>query len=269
MARFRAAIISDVHYGPDIRDKLGTKAPRLMNAFIKAAKNYAPDMIIDLGDRISAQNEDDDLKHLKSYCDHFNEVATPYHGVIGNHDDKNMTRELHAFFAGIPAQSYSIDEGGYHLVFWSPTRFVSPEIGIHIDQESIDWLRDDIAATDKPVLVFSHVPLDNLEEEGHRDVDKYFFWTQGDEVRRVLEDSGKVIMSMAGHRHRDRHREINGIHHITINSMVDTWKQHYRVPRGTYAFLEVTDDRILIQVKGKTPRVYDLKPKDTAPVPKV
>ena len=265
MARFRAAIISDVHYGLDIKDKLGTKASRLMTAFMKAVRNYAPAMIIDLGDRISAVSPEEDEKHLKSYSEHFNDVATPLHGVIGNHDDKNMTRAEHTAMIGTPASSYSIDKDGYHLVFWSPNRYVTPDKGIFIDQESMDWLENDLAETDKPVLLFTHVPLDNIGDEGHCNIDKYFFWTEGEEIRKILEDSGKVLLCMTGHRHRDRHREINGIHYVTINSLVDTYREHYRVPRGTYAFLEVEGDQITIEIKGKTPRVYNLNKNEDKP----
>lgn len=267
MARFRAAIITDVHYGTDKKDKLGTKAPRLTRTFLKAAIGFNADSIIDLGDRIEEETREKDRENLKSYCAIFKQTAIPYHGVIGNHDDKNMSRAEHAEICKIPEKSYTFDYKGYHLVFWNPNRYVSRDHGIHIDQESMDWLKETLGKTDKPVILSTHVPLDNLDDEETQDIYKYFFWTEGKEIRNILEDAGNVILCLSGHRHRDRHREINGIHYITINSLVDTWKKHYRVPRGTFALMEVSDDRILIDIKGKTPKTYNLTPKSDAPKP--
>jgi len=257
MAKLRAAVITDAHYGFDIKDKLGSKAPKLMEHFAKAVNKFDPDVVIDMGDRVSAKSAESDRHYMQEYRKHFNDIAARYECVVGNHDIKNLSRGENEEIMDRPATSYSKDIGGYHLVFWSPKVLIDDD-GIDIHDEDFDWLRDDLAATDKKVIMFSHVPLDNLDGEELNPYTRYFFWTQGEQVRQILEDAGNVVLCMAGHRHRNRHREINGINYITQQSLTSTWKKHYRVPSRTYSFLEADDDKITIDLQGKTNKTYEI-----------
>lgn len=263
MATLRAAILTDVHYGFDIKDKLGSKAPRLMRHFAKAVGKFAPDLIVDIGDRVSARSEESDRDYMQRYRAHFNEIAAPLESVLGNHDIRHLSRAENEKIMGNPSSSYTKDVGGYHLVFWNP-RIRVDESGIALEKADMDWLKNDLAATDKRVILFSHVPLDNLDGEETAQVTKYFFWTQGEQVRKILEDAGNVALCLHGHRHANRHREINGIHYVTQQSLTSQWKEKYRVPSCTYAFLEANDNTITIRLMGKTRTVYNLELKPAA-----
>ncbi len=263
MAKLRAAVITDIHYGFDTKDKLGSKAPKMMEQFIKAVNKYDPDCVVDMGDRVSATSEEDDRKYMKQLKDQFNQVAAPVYSVIGNHDLKNLGRKGNEEIMGNPGDSYTKDIGGYHLIFWNPKINVTKR-GIELKEESIDWLRDDLAKTKKPTILFSHVPLDNLGQEGHEPITKYFFWTQGSRVRKIMEDAGNVILCMGGHRHRNRHREIKGIHYITQQSFTSQWKAHYRIPSRTYSFLEAEDGKLTVKLQGKFKKTYELEPRPMA-----
>ncbi len=260
MAKLRAAVITDIHYGFDIKDKLGSKAPRLMEAFVKIVNKYAPDFIADMGDRISAKDKKEDLKYLKALKEHFNEAAAPVYSVIGNHDFKNISREDNEEIMRNPSSSYTKDIGGYHLIFWNPKIKITDD-GIEVAEESITWLQKDLAKTKKPAILFSHVPLDNLNGEERAEVKKYFYWTQGSRIRKIMEDAGNVILCMGGHRHRNRHREINGIHYITQQSFTSQWREKYRIPSGTFSFLEAEDGKLTVELQGKFSKTYNLKPK--------
>lgn len=260
MAKLRAVVITDIHYGFDIKDKLGSKAPRLMEVFVKAVNKYAPDCVIDMGDRISARSKDDDRHYMKSLKAHYNKLAAPVYTVIGNHDIRYLERDENERIMGTPAHSYGKDIGDCHLVIWNP-KYRAGATGIELEQTDIEWLESHLAKIAKPVILFSHVPLDNEGDEGLEPVSRYFFWTQGAQVRKIMEDSGNVILCMAGHRHRDCHKEINGIHYVTQQSFTNQWREHYRIPSRTFSFLELDDDKITIRLEGKFKKTYELGPR--------
>lgn len=260
MAKLKAAFITDVHYGIDSGAKLGSKAPRLVKAFIKAVNKFAPDVIIDGGDRVSARNEADDRRYMTEYKQQFNEAAAPVESLIGNHDFKNLGRKGNEEIMGNPATSYSRDVGGYHLVFWNPSVEVKKD-GLHLDEEDIEWLRRDLAATSKKTILFSHVPLDNDGDDNAKKstqwIDGRFYYSEGERVRKVLEDAGNVVLCMHGHRHRNRHRELNGIHYITQQSFTHQWQEKYRVPSRAFSLIEADDEKLTVRLQGKVKKTYE------------
>ncbi|HTK85139.1 MAG TPA: metallophosphoesterase [Patescibacteria group bacterium] len=258
MDKVRFAVITDIHYGPDAGAKYGSKSAKLLDVFTKAAAGYGLDCIVDMGDRVTAHSHDEAVKNMQDVKAQFNKVAVPTYSVIGNHDLLHMTREENEQVMGSPGTSYSRDVKGYHFVFFNPPLDLSHN-GLHMTQEELDWLEKDLASTDKPTIVFSHVPLDNDEADNKsgRAASKsdrlYFFYPEGPQVREIMEKSGKVIMAMAGHRHTNRYREINGIHYITQQSLVQAYEKHYRKPHRAWSVIELDDDKITVKLKGRAP----------------
>ena len=157
-----------------------------------------------------------------------------------------------------------------------------------ITQKDIDWLKNDLANTNNPTVIFSHVPLDNVSEERQKreqenandnntdenSIDlasRFGYPKKGGTIRRILEKSNKVILAMSGHIHANRYREINGIHYITQQSLTSTYQQHYLVPSSTFSFLDLSDGKITVRLKGKASitidnklqKTYKLTPKQT------
>lgn len=256
MGKVRFSVITDIHYGFDVGNKLGSKAPRLMESFAKAVNKFNPDCVVDMGDRVSCRNRETDMDWARKLKGQFNAIAAPVHHIIGNHDAKFMTREDNAEITGSPGTSYSHDYKGHRLVFWNPSVSIRRPDGLTIEPEDMQWLRDELANTDKPVILFSHVPLDNdppdLEEEmkSFSGVAGRFYYRQGSDVRKVLEDAGNVILCMAGHRHTKRHKEINGIHYITQPSFTGAWNGTRR-PMGTHAQVEIENGNISVRLHGR------------------
>lgn len=265
MAKLRLAVVTDIHYGPDIGNKMGTAAPRLLDRFTAAVNKYNPDCVVDMGDRFSCRNPDTDIANLRKVKEHFNAVAAPVHHVIGNHDVRFITRADNEDITGSPATSYSRDYNGYHLTFWNPNVRIGTNDGLVLSAEDIEWLRNDLASTDKPVILFSHVPLDNDPQDYDDEVREYtngiagrFYYKQGQVVRQMLEECGKVILCMAGHRHTKRHRDINGIHYITQQSLTSAYSK--RSAYGAFSFVEIDDAKIDIRMQGRDRKGFVLTP---------
>lgn len=292
MAGLKAAIITDIHYGRDVAAKLGTKAPRLLEAFVKAANNYrgrGVDIVVDMGDRITAYQDDDPetvKDNMRTVCTYFNRLAAPVCSINGNHDINYLSRAENAAITGSPAESYSRDAGGWHLVFFNPSGDKGTGGALNVTAEDLEWLRQDLAATDRRTIVFSHVPLDNVAEgraiaESEKLYDdtgqevspknaqyrnmiagRFGYPEQGAAIRKIMEDSGKVALCMSGHIHGNRRRDLNGVAYITQQALTHEHRKFYRVASGTYSLLEADDERIVIHLKGKVRKDYviDLPP---------
>ena len=136
-----------------------------------------------------------------------------------------------------------------------------------MEPEQLEWLRRDLASTDKRCILFSHQSID-------------FRLKNGEEVRRVLEEENrragrrKVVLAFSGHDHSNYNREINGIYYSQINSASYVWigketqterrfpkeindryslmKYSMMYDRPLWAIVTLTDDGISIEgVKGR------------------
>ncbi|MGZ9097083.1 MAG: metallophosphoesterase family protein [Micavibrio sp.] len=259
----RFAVVTDIHYGFDRGNKKGSRAPALIDRFIKAANANRVDFAVDMGDRVTFTNPVQDRHYLIKLRDQFNKFAMPKYSVHGNHDVTHLTREENDEILGLPGGSYSKDIQDHHVVFWNPNVKISKLDGLYIKPEDMEWLRDTLAKTDKKCIVFSHIPLDNYPEDNtaaleHDQRPFLSYYPQGPDVRQIMEESGKVILCMAGHRHRNRHRDINGIHYITHQSLVQRYHDTQRA-HAAYSLIKIDKDRIQIEGRGLGQPSYDLK----------
>ena len=249
----RFAVVTDIHYGFDRANKKGSRAPKLMDRFVKVANGNNIDFSVDMGDRVSFSTPDKDRHYLGQLTQHFNQRATPHYSIHGNHDLYNLTRAENAAILGRDTESRTVDIGDYTLILWSPNTNGRDGDGyLSAWAEHVDWFEQALNSTTKPCIVFSHVPLDNSMQDDlntRLSPGKYFpaFYAEGAQVRKMMEDSGKVILCMAGHRHRNRHQNINGIHYITQQSLV---QRHEKLGKPIGAFSVVTIGQADIKIKG-------------------
>ncbi len=255
MKKFRAVIVSDIHYGRDVGNKLGKSAPALLRKFVRFANEQKPDVVIDLGDRISLQSRDQDEKNLRRLTRHFNRIAAPRIHLMGNHDVKNLTPEENARILGTRGDSYSMDVGGFRLIVWNAN--VTPYPGnrkIMISEIHLDWLRREVAAADRPFIVLTHIPLDYTgtpEQKKLNGAGELYYKRYGGtrDVRKILEQGGRNIINLAGDHHINSLTSINDAYYFVMNSM--TQRAHSTgKASGAYALLEIEGDKIKIEVYG-------------------
>lgn len=263
------AIASDFH-APDVPGGL-----ERVKAFVDTARARGVDFIIELGD----------FARLDSASAPYREAWNSFEGyryhVIGNHDCDRYSSDGYAAGAGMPGRYYSFDKGGYHFVVLDGNNWADKEGNIHhydhgnyygkstdwMDREQLEWLRRDLASTDKRCILFSHQSID-------------FRLKNGEEVRRVLEEENrragrkKVVLAFSGHDHSNYNREINGINYSQVNSASYVWigketqterrfpkeindryslmKYSMMYDRPLWAIVTLTDDGISIEgVKGQ------------------
>jgi 3',5'-cyclic AMP phosphodiesterase CpdA len=81
-----------------------------------------------------------------------------------------------------------------------------------IPDEQVNWLKADLKAATGKAVVFVHQRLDVKNDYGVKNADQ---------VRKVLEESGKVLAVFQGHSHKNDLKDINGIHYCTLVAMVE------------------------------------------------
>jgi alkaline phosphatase len=257
------AVVTDIHYGFDKGNKKGSRAPVLIDRFIKAANTNRVDFAVELGDRVIATTDAEaDERYQQKLSDHFNALAAPLYSVDGNHDVWHRPRR----------PSRAVRHGDVTLLLWNPDLSLwkrqdkddptaPPAIrGLHASDEDIQWLKDALAAAETPCIVFSHIPLDNQPKDDvtalKRDrYPNFSYYSQGAQIRKILEDSGKVRQCFHGHRHRNRHREINGIHYFTLQSLVQR-NENTGHARGAFYMVRIDENQIAVKGYGPGQRSY-------------
>ena len=215
----RFAIASDFH-APDIPD-----GEHRVATFIKAANDEKVDFIIELGDFCRLDSASQVYRNL------WNSFPGDKYQVIGNHDMDRYTFEEYTQGMNMPARYYSFDQGDFHFIvldgnnlfdgkkythYARANYYVDAKKRAHIDPEQMDWLKKDLAATNKRCILFSHQSIEEALNNGA-------------EVRKILEAENqragfkKVVMAFGGHNHSNYSKEINGITYVQINSASYVW----------------------------------------------
>lgn len=215
----RFAIVSDLH-APDMPDDL-----ERMQAVVEAANRENVDFLIQLGDFIRLDSAD--IPYRKVW-DEFK--GEKYH-VLGNHDLDRYTKEEYVAGLNMPGRYYSFDKGDFHFIvldgnnlydgkeykpYARANYYVDSKMRAFMDPEQMEWLKKDLAATDKRCIIFSHQSIDTS-------------MNNGSEVRSILEEENrrsgfqKVALAFSGHDHSNYTKEINGITYVQINSASYVW----------------------------------------------
>ena len=234
-------IVTDVHQADfdDVSsDKYFTHSQAKMTDFIADMNNdFQPDFIIELGDFVEAW----DVNDFNTINAVYNTSTADRYHVMGNHEGYDARSEWLAA-TGYSSTYYSFDRQGYHFVVLDAN--YSPDGGkplgsenVYIPQFELDWLQQDLAATDLTTVVFSHHGFGEVTAG----IQNY---TQ---VRAVLEDSGKVTAAFHGHSHHSHYANINGIDYYSIEAMTDD-----PYPDTSYArtYINTDTDRITIDGRG-------------------
>lgn len=221
----RAGLITDLHYAD--KEPRGTRHYRESLAKLdEAAKHFSkakPDFIVELGDLIDAADSvETEMSYLTVIHQQFAALPGAKHCVLGNHCVDTLTKEEFLGAVGQEKSYYSFDVAGVHFVVLDAC-FRSDGVAYqrknfkwtdpNIPAAEIEWLKSDLESTaSEQVIVFAHQRLDVADNHGVKNAPA---------VRQVLEASGKVRAVFQGHSHKNDHRDIGGIHYVTLVAMVE------------------------------------------------
>src|SRR5690606_16872224 len=200
--KLRFGICTDVHH-----DACFGMQERLAE-FIDEMKREKVDFIIQMGDFCypTAGN--------RPFLNIWNSFSGPKYHVLGNHDMLQNTKEEFMKFVDMPKTYYSFDAGGYHFVVLDLNNgklgdvIVPFENGNHkdtltdlhyMDDLQLQWLEQDLNATNKRTIIFSHQTL--ITDLKNRD-----------QFNAIIEKANKkfkkVFVAFSGHQHLNYERSV-------------------------------------------------------------
>ncbi len=252
----KISIVTDIHCGEDLQFKKGTEALGLLDRFVEHVRQTDPDVVVDLGDRISDTSVEGDRRNLQAVADRFARISTPRFHIVGNHDVVNLSRRDNEHALQVSLKQQVLETGVWRLVFWHPDVTSVGTIGMRAPSVAdLDWLEKALPVNGSPAVIFSHLPVSGLPMTGNR----YFeFHPDGAtypihrEIRHLAERAGGPIIWFSGHIHWNSLTTIRNVHHVTIQSLTECYP-HSNTASGAFADVELTPHSISINVAGRDP----------------
>jgi len=237
----RLAFVTDIHHGADKLTKLGSQALPLIEQFVAFANDYQPDAVIELGDRISDISPTADRDLLAEIAEALQPLDAPLFHILGNHDVNHLSPADNAAILGQSLDHHSVDINGWHLVFWQADTRLSRDSGFQPRPSDLDWLRQDLETAANPTILFSHLPLDDAAMHGNyyfQRNERFATYSDCAAIRAVIENSGNVVLCVAGHLHWNNLNRIDGIPYVTVQSLTESFTTPSR-PAGAWASIEI------------------------------
>ncbi|MGA2059481.1 MAG: metallophosphoesterase [Thermoguttaceae bacterium] len=222
--KLRLGLVTDLHHA----DKEASDSRyyrETLTKFAEVAKRFdqeKPDIIICLGDSIdSAASLETEKGYLRRITKELSRLPGQHHFVLGNHCVENLTKPEFLGIVGQERSYYSFDAAGYHFVILDAC-FTSDEkpygrknfkwADAKITSAELEWLQADIHQSSHKSIVCIHQCLDLIPPFGVKN---------GHEVRKVLQESGKVLTVLQGHYHWGNYQEVGGLHYCTMSAVVE------------------------------------------------
>lgn len=220
----RLGVLTDCHYAD--RDPAGARVYRESLGKVREAVDRFNDvgatLAVELGDFIdAAPDEQQEIGFLQAIEKEYARFRGQRHYVLGNHCVHTLTKQEFIDHCAMEEAHYSFDQGDFHFVVLDACyrkdgvaygRKNSNWTDANIPPAELKWLAADLKATQKPTLVFVHQRLD---------VDNHYGVRNRAEVRKLLEDSKRVLAVFQGHNHVNDHKLLGGIHYCTLTAVVE------------------------------------------------
>ncbi|OWU86152.1 metallophosphoesterase-domain-containing protein [Oceanicola sp. 22II-s10i] len=225
----RIAIVTDIHHGAPSHTKRGDTALQLLADFVTWANAETPDLVLDLGDRISDVDSQSDARLEREVADVLCGLDAPLHHVCGNHDRDNLSVAENADILSADLAHEILDLGDWQLALWradSKINRTAPRPGFDLPEADLLWLSQMAQRAQKPTLVASHVPF-----SGHSQIGNYYFqrnaslstYPQSDRARAAIAQARVPVACVAGHVHWNTVTTVDGIPHITQQSLTESF----------------------------------------------
>jgi predicted phosphodiesterase len=220
----KVGLMTDMHYAD--KPTRGSRHYRETLGKLEEASDKFNDLnlsfVVELGDFIdAAPGVETELGYLKTVNSRFQKICQHRHYVLGNHCVDTLRKEEFLGVVEQKAAHYSFDAGEYHFIILDSCfrsdgvpygRKNSKWNDANIPDDQLEWLQSDLKRTSRKTIIFVHQRLDNRPNYSVKNAPV---------VRKILEESGKVLAVFQGHSHKNELQEIGGIHYCTLVAMVE------------------------------------------------
>ena len=260
----RLAVIADIHHGKPSATKRGDAALPLLETFAAFSNAARPDVVLDLGDRISDEDRETDLVLEREVAEALQAVDAPIHHINGNHDRDHLEVADNEEILGQSLQNETLDIGDWRIALWrADSKILRSEdhSGFVLRETDLLWLSRVAQNTDRPLLVVSHVPV-----SGHAQTGNYYFqhnpgastYPMAERARAALSQASHPVVCLAGHVHWNTITTVDGITHLTQQSLTESFTTQGE-PAAAFGLLEL-GDTVHWQVEGRDPVDFTFRP---------
>jgi len=244
----RFGIITDLHYANrQYSTRYCSESLDKLNECVELMNKQEVNFLIELGD-FKDQDEPPVEANTITYVQAAEAVLQRFTGstyhVLGNHDMDSISKAqflTNVENTGIASDAsyYSFELNGLHFVVLDANFSSNGTAYDHgnftwtdaiIPSAELDWLKQDLAFANGPVIVFTHQLLDGTGS---------YYVGNAAAVRQILEASGKVMAVFQGHHHAGAYNLLRGIHYYTLKAVVEG----SGAQNNAYAIVEVHPDR--------------------------
>ena len=258
----KVVLIADIHIGvaqPEPCTRLPERARGLLKYVVQRINaEMRPDFVVQLGDLIEAEDEETDEENYETGLDVLRELKMPCYHVVGNQDQTNLSLTKLAALVDRPKFYYSFDSGAFHFVVIFGQS--SDRGAVVFDEVQQKWLQQDLAATEKPAVVFSHLPLHEEDNEAAiaagENVLTGFSLEQRRMIRNILARSGKVRAVFNGHLHKNELNTVDSICYVSIQSLVQNISPVRKDASESFAVISLGESSSRVEVEGMDPAEY-------------
>ena len=261
----RIAIVADIHHGAPSHTKRGDAAIELLSAFAGWVNDTRPDLVLDLGDRISDVDTETDLRLEAEVADVFKTIDVPVHHICGNHDRDHLSVAQNEEILGQSLQNELVDLGDWQIALWRADAKITREPerrGFNLPESDLLWLSRMAQSADKPTMVVSHVPISDHSQTGNYYFErnpKFSTYPQAARARAALAQARVPVVCLAGHVHWNTATQVDGIWHLTQQSLTESFTTQGR-PANAYGLMQLAVHRVDWEVMGNDPFLCRLSP---------
>ncbi|MBN1858714.1 metallophosphoesterase [Candidatus Bipolaricaulota bacterium] len=231
----RIGVIADVHahdLDSPIEGKWMSHTETRLMQFVNAMNGWPADLVVQLGDFVNGWIvlgiDPGDPSRIPGILAWADGLLAAFQGprlhVLGNHDVYNLDKSQIRTVLGLENTYDSLDANGFHLVI----------LDVQFDEQGDDlshtytgvagfapgfelqWLREDLAASDLPTVIFVHQRIEAFVEAWGRPL-----IANAEDLRQILVEDGDVVAVFQGHDHANHHSLMDGIHYVTFEALVD------------------------------------------------
>jgi alkaline phosphatase len=220
----RLGLLTDIHYAdiPAANNRYYRDSLAKVRTAIARFNDASLSTLVFLGDLVdTGPDVKTEIGFVKTIDAELRKFKGDRHYVLGNHCIWSLTKQEFADATGAKLVPYSFDRGGFHFIVLDACfradgvaygRKNNDWKDTDIPKDQQQWLAADLAATAKKTIVFVHQRLDVEGDYGVK---------QQKAVRKILEESGKVLAVLMGHSHKNDYRQIAGIHYCVLRAVIE------------------------------------------------
>jgi manganese-dependent ADP-ribose/CDP-alcohol diphosphatase len=241
---FSFGVIADVQYAdkPDYGARRYASSLGRLRECVATLNRYPLNFTIQLGDTVDGNYRiEKTWQDLDRVTREFARLNTRLYSVVGNHC-LSAGRLALCLKLGLVQAYYDFVPDG--VSGWRMVVLDGNDAGYGVlGRQQLVWLRATLVRAERhheKVILFNHFPLLKEASSDHR-------MNRPKPLQRVIDRSRCVVAYFAGHEHAGGYALVGGVHHVTIQGMVEAPR------RNAYAIVQVFPTHIDVHGFGKVP----------------